>query len=114
MTLNLQGTDSYKEHLVMHEFGHALGLGHEHQRAVFWINLKDCFRKDVVEEFFNSFTDFKTDGKSYGAISGWTSEYDPHSIMHYWWVWSIVIQNIQLYYIVYTNTVIILKGVSIY
>ena len=28
----------------MHEFGHALGLGHKHQRAVFWNNIGQFFR----------------------------------------------------------------------
>ena len=87
MFLNLSGNDRHKEHLVMHEFGHALGLGHEHQRAVFWDNIGKFFKKDVVEKFFNSFTSFQTDGASLGNTPGIRSEkYDPHSIMHYWYV----------------------------
>lgn len=85
MWLNLKGTDSYKEHLVMHEFGHALGLGHEHQRAVFWDNLREFLRDGVVEKFFkDKGMSFATDGQSYQKIPGWRSKYDPYSIMHYW------------------------------
>ena len=66
----------------MHEFGHALGLGHEHQRAVFWDNIGKFFKPGAVEKFFGA--KFKIDGASLGNIPGTTSEYDPDSIMHYW------------------------------
>ncbi len=37
MTLSLKGLDpNMQKFLVMHEFGHALGLIHEHQRSDFW------------------------------------------------------------------------------
>ncbi len=29
-------SDKYKMSYVLHEFGHALGLDHEHQRSDFW------------------------------------------------------------------------------
>ena len=36
MHLNLgSGDDHYKEFVIIHEFGHALGLGHEHQTSLF-------------------------------------------------------------------------------
>ncbi len=37
MVLSLNGHTHYiQESLVIHEFGHALGLEHEHQRSDFW------------------------------------------------------------------------------
>ena len=86
MFLNLCGTDSYNTHLVMHEFGHALGLGHEHQRAVFWDNIQNFLNMDAMKKFFNDHAiSFQTDGASSGATPGWRSKkYDPDSIMHYW------------------------------
>ena len=86
MFLSLSGSDSYNDHLVMHEFGHALGLGHEHQRAVFWNNIKKFLKLDVVEKFFKDHNlNFQTDGASLGDIPGFRSKtYDPDSIMHYW------------------------------
>ena len=32
--------DDYKKYIVIHEFGHTLGLGHEHQRSDFWNLIK--------------------------------------------------------------------------
>ena len=85
MFLNLSGDDRRKEHLVMHEFGHALGLGHEHQRAVFWDNIKKFCQPDVVKAFLEGplQSDIATLGNTPGTRS---KEYDPDSIMHYWYV----------------------------
>ncbi len=94
MVLNLLNHPAdLQESLVIHQFGHALGLEHEHQRSDLW---------DVVEKHIDMET-MKSDtfvnprqesdgGKSFGKY--WyrvttdgvntLSDYDPNSIMHYW------------------------------
>ena len=78
--------DDYKKYVVIHEFGHALGLGHEHQRSDFWNLIKPYanitrMKKDlrVSDEGFevnwDSDSQFKT---------GKHTDYDPNSITHYW------------------------------
>ena len=86
--LSLKGRDlNEQKFLVMHEFGHALGLFHEHQRSDFWKvanSLLDVrkmkndtrmkkvkFDKDILE-------------KQPQDATTMTPEYDPDSIMHYW------------------------------
>ncbi len=78
MWLNLTVDDRSKEHLVMHEFGHALGLGHEHQQAYFWNNIGKFLRKDCIAEHF------RIEDVKIMEDSGPKSQYDPDSIMHYW------------------------------
>ena len=78
--------DDYKKHIVIHEFGHALGLGHEHQRSDFWKLIKPYVNIAKMK------TDLKLNDKSFKM--NWDSDqqfrraectdYDPHSIMHYW------------------------------
>ena len=97
MHLNLRGHSSeLQESLVVHEFGHALGLEHEHQRSDFW---------DVVGEFLdtNRMMNDPRVNPSQSEEAGkaafgkdWfrsdptkttvnvLSDYDPDSIMHYW------------------------------
>ncbi len=96
MYLNLaQHSPELQESLVVHEFGHALGLEHEHQRSDFW---------DVVEKHIDLAT-MKDDPFVKGSQQGeqatlsfgrdWfkdvktlkekknSTPYDPDSIMHY-------------------------------
>ena len=82
MLLNLKGlTRQFQRSLVIHEFGHALGLDHEHQRSDFL---------DVVEKFIDKskiphsqrIRVRKTDDMMDREEA--SSRYDPQSIMHYW------------------------------
>ena len=96
MTLNLSGDyrDSDKKHLVIHEFGHALGLEHEHQRSDFWEVIKEFIDIDRMKDdrrfgssksakkaFYGRNYEVKETLKGIGACK---SEYDSKSIMHYW------------------------------
>ena len=93
MVLSLNGHPmSVQRSLVIHEFGHALGLEHEHQRSDFW---------DILQKFFDldkmmkdpRFQSYKSEDKRKAAFGrdwfrksdskGLISEYDPQSIMHY-------------------------------
>ena len=88
MQLNLKGhSPALQESLVVHEFGHALGLEHEHQRSDFWSIVgrhldKEKMMRDMKypksEEGKASFgQDWEQTTKSS------QSEYDHLSIMHY-------------------------------
>ena len=93
MTLNLSGgyPESFLKYLVIHYFGHALGLEREHQRSDFWEVVKEFIDMKKMEGdprfkhmkgkkagFGAEYLEKKT---STGCIE---SEYDPMSIMHYW------------------------------
>ncbi len=103
MRLNLlQLSDEEKMSNVLHEFGHALGLDHEHQRSDFWdiLGEKDENGDDkfIIGEqsmrdgvggcakannavFRNTFDE--ENGKTV-TVDKKESGYDPDSIMHYW------------------------------
>ena len=92
MYLNLFGkSEADQRSLVLHEFGHALGLDHEHQRSDFWKVLErftigkkkmqdgddgQC-AKAVAEHFKKDYQ---------GRVGLQQTDYDPQSIMHYWYV----------------------------
>ena len=82
MMLNLKGlTQQFQKSLVIHEFGHALGLDHEHQCSDFL---------DVVEKFIDNTKiprDQKVRVKKNDEMMDReeaSSRYDSESIMHYW------------------------------
>lgn len=70
---------------ILHEFGHVLGLEHEHQS----INRKFKLNKEKALEYCKSIFNFTEDqcvSNIFETISGndvYMSKYDPSSIMHY-------------------------------
>ena len=82
-----QGADSYKKHLVIHEFGHALGLYHEHQRSDFWMHIEPYIdnKSRMKADLHMSDDAFKERyDKLNKTESAAHTKYDPKSVMHYW------------------------------
>ena len=86
MQLNLGGhTPDLQESLVVHEFGHALGLEHEHQSSDFWdvlekhLDVNEMKKDPLVGAAWDQWAKKSTGGQSVNDLS----EYDPDSIMHY-------------------------------
>ena len=87
MWLNLStGGDEYKKHLVVHEFGHALGLDHEHQRGDLWKLIKPYVNESamITDPYIkHAYASYVAD-PTFEAYGREQSEYDPKSVMHYW------------------------------
>ena len=84
MWLDLSHPDkTYNDYVVVHEFGHALGLGHEHQRSDF----RECIRPFLDEEMMRKsvtderYEDWEEDEEV--DVENATP-YDDKSVMHYW------------------------------
>ena len=91
MWLNLHSggiDDGFKKHLVVHEFGHALGLGHEHQRSDFWRLLEPYLNKvEMKKRLGVDGDDFEHDwGGCKKFAKAKATAYDSDSVMHYWYV----------------------------
>ena len=89
MVLSLKGLTAYQQkYIVIHEFGHALGLYHEHQREDFWNIASTVLDVDKMKnDPLMKDVDFERDifPRQLGATSTLSrTGYDPQSVMHYW------------------------------
>ena len=87
MMLHLGGhLPDLQQSLVVHEFGHALGLEHEHQSSKFWdvlekhLDVEEMEKDPKVAAAFADQWAKKDNGEE--SVND-LSEYDPDSIMHY-------------------------------
>ena len=82
--LDLEAQSYYQEHLIVHEFGHVLGLGHEHQRSDFWSWIKDYIDENKMKkdpDMRGRFVDWQCKDD---LMAGGATAYDSDSVMHYW------------------------------
>lgn len=86
MVLGLyNGQTDLNHHLVIHEFGHALGLEHEHQRSNFWSVARefiDVAKMKKDKRLQN--TDINGDYLECQQCGEGSTNYDAKSVMHYW------------------------------
>ena len=87
MVLSLKGLDpKMQEFLVIHQFGHALGLCHEHQSPNFWKVAKSLLdvRKMRGDPQMKNVNFDKDMLEKQSQDATFKPEYDPDSVMHYW------------------------------
>ena len=70
---------------MVHEFGHTLGLGHEHQRSDFWECIENYIDQVAMSKGIGP-ERFKDWEKNAGLDLEKATEYDCESVMHYWQV----------------------------
>ena len=85
--LDRNSTDYEYSYYVLHEFGHAIGLGHEHLSPLANIN----WDKQAVYQYYmgppNNWTRAQVNSNifdKYKPREVRNTAYDPNSIMHYW------------------------------
>ena len=81
----IKGNHSYNNHIGVHEFGHALGLEHEHQRSKFWSIAQKFIDVDKMRKDSHlKSTDIDGDYLECHQTGEGSAGYDPDSVMHYW------------------------------
>ena len=87
MWLNLSaGGDAYKKFIVVHQFGHALGLEHGHQCGNFWqlVNSYVDTEKMKKDRDLQGNPEFFEGMQYLSVVNSEMSKYDSTSIMQYW------------------------------